>query len=117
MTYNIRTRECFGQEIGEDGPYTARFYGVECVDEVGHRWVHEIFFRQAESAENLAERIAIHISKNPSWKPGDRWNADQPVYGSDAYQLEGGEQYLARVDVEADRGPGTYLPGHPGFIG
>lgn len=117
MAYHIAPAEDFVQEMGEDGPFTDRVYGVSCVDDQGHRWTHNHWFYYRHMAEELAARVTAHIASHPDWEPGEHWHVSQPVYGSEAYQLEDGEQYLARVDVEAEHGAGSYRYGHPGYIG
>lgn len=116
-TYKINSGEDYIQLTGEEGPYTARVYRVDCVDELGNRWFHFKTFSDWEEAAELEQRIEDHIKHNADWTPGEHWHASHVVYGSIAYQTQGGESDLARVDVEAEYGAGSYTPSHPGYIG
>jgi hypothetical protein len=115
MSYAFSVLPNYYEALGEDGPFTALNYFVECRDLAGHTWVHFKAFDSFEAAGELADRIE---DRRPAdWTPeNDHWTRGRLVYGSQAYQAEGGEHDLARVDVEAEFGPGSYQPDHPGFL-
>lgn len=110
--YNINIAPQYVEQIGEDGPYTAERYGVEATSSIGEVYWHFESFRNVEDAEKLADRVAAHVRANPEWTPGEHWVFHRVVYGSLAHL----EADLARVDVEAEYGPGSYRPDHPGYI-
>jgi hypothetical protein len=116
MPYTFSVLPNYFEAAGEDGPYTAVNYSVECRDLTGRTWVHFKQFAAAESAGALADRI--EDTRPADWTPGDEhWVPGRLVYGSQAYQALGGEHLLARTDVEAEFGAGSYAADHPGFIG
>jgi hypothetical protein len=103
---------------GEDGPVIRLSHFAVAKNEYGRRFIHAQQFSSREDAEKLVERVNAHIERHPEWQPSPQhWREGQPCYGSDCYAEENGESELARVDVEAEFGPGTYRPGTPGFIG
>jgi hypothetical protein len=106
----------FYEVMGEDGPYTAKNFGVTATNKRGNRWHHSEVFRTEDAAHDFVSKIDDHL-----WLGGElnmeHWHRGDPVYGSDAYCEEGGEEALAKADVEAEYGPGSYTPDHPGYIG
>lgn len=117
VKYSFGILPNYYQAIGEDGPYTALNYAVECRDTQGHTWVHFKTFSDPIQADILLHRIANSLPAGWTPEPNDFWHRGQLVYGSIAFQTEGGEALLQKTDVEAEYGPGAYRPGQPGWIG
>jgi hypothetical protein len=115
MAYTFSILPNYYEAVGEDGPFTAVNYFVECRDLAGHTWFHFKSFSSAEAADELAARIE---SQRPAdWTPeNEHWNRGRLVYGSRAYQVEGGAHEQQKIDVEAEFGPGSYMPGLPGHL-
>lgn len=101
---------------GEDGPYTATRYSVECRDSQGHRWIHFKTFTDPVECDILLHRIVAGRPEGWIPEPNDCWHRGPLVYGSLAFQLEGGAHEQQKIDVEAEFGPGSYNPGHPGWL-
>jgi len=104
------------QELGEDGPFTATKFHVEAVYYDGRRYHHFKLFDRLEDAERLKERIEF-AGKLIKPESSDYWIRGFDVYGSTAFEANNGEGQLAKADVEAEYGPGTYQTNHPGYIG
>ena len=106
----------FYEVMGEDGPYTAKNYGATATNKRGNRWHHFKVFRTEEAVHEFVSKIIDHL-----WDGGElnmeHWHRGDPVYGSDAYIEDGGDAALAKADVEAEYGPGSYTANHPGYIG
>ena len=103
------------EAIGEEGPYTAVNYFVECRDLAGNTWVHFKAFDSAWDADLLADKIADR--RPEGWTPdNDYWVRGRTVYGSQAFQANNGEHGLQKADVEAEFGPGSYAEGQPGHL-
>ena len=104
------------EAMDEDGPYTAKNFGVTATNGRGNRWHHYEVFTTEDAAHDFVRKIDDHL-----WLGGElnmeHWYRGYAVYGSDAYCEEGGDSALAKVDVEAEDGPGSYTPDHPGSIG
>lgn len=117
-TYTITTGQAYGQAMGEDGPYTVTRFVVEAVSPEGVAYWHEQLFEREADALRLAARVIKHIKSNPTWEPEEHWVFNRRIYGSIAYQNNrmDEEHYSQRLDVEAEYGPGSYLPGHPGYL-
>jgi len=113
----ITLAENYVQEIGEDGPFTSQRFNVEAVYPDGRRFHHFKAYRSIDDAAALAGRIERAVF-NGECNPADSeyWNRGFDVYGSEAYQRNGGEHELQKADVEAEYGPGTYQPGGPGYL-
>lgn len=105
------------QEIGEDGPYTAEKYGL--VAEVGdHRYHHFKIFDSFDAATNFLEKTVLPaIKSKPGWNPSqsEYWSYWGAIYGTDSWGSEG-EHACQKLDVEAEYGPGSYQPNHPGYL-
>ena len=115
MPYSFSVLPDYYEAMGEEGPYTAVAFRVECRALSGRTWVHFKAFPSAEEADALAERIETSLPAG--WTPeNDYWVPGRLVYGSEAYEA-GGEHELARADVESEFGPGSYHSGHPGYLG
>ncbi len=110
----------FYQAMGEDGPYTARAYRVEAVTPEGEVYLHFESFNSEEEAASLVDRIERHIETHPKWSPFDNenWFFHRRVYGGQAFQANrtDEEHQMQKLDVEAESGPGSYQPRHPGYL-
>ena len=116
MSYSFSILPNYFEAIGEYSPYTAVNYSVECWDLAGRTWIHFKRFSSADAADALANRI--EDTRPADWTPDNEyWVPGRPIYGSQAYESFGGESLLARADVEAEFGAGSYTADHPGFIG
>ena len=116
MSYAFSVLPNYYEAPGEDGPFTAVNYFVECRELSGRTWVHFKSFDSAEAAGELADRIEDH--RPAGWTPdNEHWAPGRLVYGSQAFQAHGGEHLMQRADVEAEFGPGSYRPGQPGYLG
>ena len=113
---HVCVRENFVEAMGEDGPYTHKDYGVTATDAAGNRWHHIALFKTEDEAIDFELKIDDHL-----WRGGnlnmEHWFRGVSVYGSDAYFARNEESALAKLDVEAEYGPGSYHPGGPGYIG
>jgi hypothetical protein len=114
--YTIQLGKAYGQEIGEDGPYTAERIVVEAVSPSGEVYWHFKTFTKLRQAQTLCDKVAAHVWLNPSWEPNENWTFNRCIYGSISYCMNGGEHDLQRADVEAEYGPGSYQPSHSGFL-
>ena len=107
MAYTFSILPNYYEARNEDGPYTAVNFFVECRDLAGNTWVHFKPFDAADDAASLADRIEDH--RPAGWTPeNEPWTQGRTLYGSQAYQLNGGEHDLQKTDVEAEFGPGAW---------
>lgn len=106
---------------GEDGDYEVEVFQVQAVNDRGEVFFHNHRFEshEWEAADRLAQRIARFADQNvfdPSARP--EWYFHRNQYGSDAYaeNYVNEANYDQRLDVEGEFGPGSYRPGHPGYL-
>lgn len=97
------------------------FYYVEAATGYGYVFTHFKTFEgyQRRDAEDFAAKVASRLDGTNADSLDERYWQQRGfhVYGSEAYQAEGGEQELAKFCVEAYDGPGAYTPDHPEYIG
>ena len=114
MAYSFGILPNYYEAHGEDGIYEAVNYLVECRDLAGHTWVHFKAFDSVEDAAALADRVEDHPA---DWTPeNEHWTRGRLIYGSRAFELEGGAHEQQKIDVESEFGPGSYMPGMPGYL-
>lgn len=117
--FQISVTPVYGQEIGEDGPYTVVRYRAEASTACGRIYHHFKLYVDADAAWQLADKISRHVESNRDWQPeAPHWFFDRFTYGSKAYQANQGdcEHYAQRLDVEAEYGAGSYGHRHPGYL-
>jgi hypothetical protein len=105
----------------QDGnPAEQVVYYLEATTPYGHVFCHHEIFESYEQ-EKALDFLATYKSFGDGsvdaldarcWK-----QRSFHVYGSEAYQNEGGEQELAKFCVESFDGIGSYTPEHPEYIG
>ncbi len=113
MAYTFSILPNYYEARNEDGPYTAVNFFVECRDLAGNTWVHFKAWDRPSDADRLADLVA----RKDGWTPDNEcWTRGRTLYGSQAYQREGGEHALQKADVESEFGPGSYAEGQPGHL-
>jgi hypothetical protein len=106
----------------QDGnPAEEVVYFVEAATAYGHVFCHNEIFQayEQEKALDFLNKVATTLLDATSDDLDSRYWSQRGfhVYGSEAYQAEGGEQELAKFCVEAYEGAGAYTPNHPEYIG
>ena len=107
---------------GDGHPYSADAYFVTATSADGSRWAHATTFPGCdvvhdddegathfldirESAKLAAEKLCAEIKLLPAIELCE-WSSMEPVYGSSAYQRNGGgESDLAMQERDDERGP------------
>tara|TARA_R110000824_G_scaffold120382_4_gene275644 strand:- start:112 stop:501 length:390 start_codon:yes stop_codon:yes gene_type:complete len=102
-------------------PQEQTYYFVEAATAYGYVFMHDKAFESYEldAAQKFADVVAAKLDGTNAESLDERYwlQRGNHVYGSEAYQAEGGEQELQRFCVEAYEGPGAYTPAHPEYIG
>lgn len=108
----------YDSEIADWGNPCGEVWGERwfvSTSDTGHEYTHEVAFKTEDEAYRLRDRVRAAAAKG-NWSPIDNphWRR-RTIYGGTAWG-KSDEHESQRLDVEAEYGPGSYQPSHPGYL-